>query len=115
MLNKTLNQFFDSWQEFVDEIKTGFQGDYHEYVNRLSVRDMLDEFLPYLSITERDKFYERLTPIDAQFDDVTRKSPHSIQKSKMNLSRRWYRIPKILVGDLRAGFEKRGFGDMVEN
>jgi hypothetical protein len=99
----TLNEQVDAWKHVVESVEDGYRLTIDDYTNDLAVRGWLDE--ARLLVTRRVSLSldVRLTALDARFMDATTVSRRHLPGAGPEW---WYRVPKVLVGEMRDDVER---------
>ncbi len=109
----TLNNLVNEWENFVNKCELGYRECFEEYINDISIREILFEITEKTGETLSNKILELINPIDKKFLSVT----NSIEKSLITLSTPkkkihdflYLRIPKNLTGDLKEDISEMAF------
>lgn len=101
----SLNALMNEWNVFVSEIERGYKECIYEYTNDLSVRDVLDELCSSVPANVRTAIEQKLNPIDIRYESATKPSTEPIVPGAVEKSARWYRIPKLLLEELKRDLE----------
>jgi hypothetical protein len=101
----TLNEHVDQWRTLVASVAVGYTMTIDDYTNDLAVREWLDQVRPMLTERVRRSLDERLSPLDEQFRGATQETARHMPGAG---SHWWYRLPIVLVGELREDAERMG-------
>lgn len=101
---QSFNEFINKWYIFVQEVEQGYEMTIDDYTNDLTKRDLIDELLRQLPETLKNKVNTLIEPSDKRFDSATNILKEPIFRED-NPPWWWYRIPKILVGELKEDVE----------
>jgi hypothetical protein len=99
----TLNEQVSAWQSMVESVEDGYDLTIDDYVNDLDVRGWLNEARPLLTGPVRQSLDDRPAVLDAHFQRATTTSSRQMPGAGPEW---WYRLPKVLVGDLREDVER---------
>lgn len=105
----SLDQLLTTWCSFVERIERGYGNSIYEYTNELSSRDVLEEILVSAPATARTELLGHLRPWDDRFERSTR--PVSVAVAPgvpKNAASWWYRVPRLLAGELEADLHSQG-------
>lgn len=104
----TLNSQMEAWAELVSEVETGYGMTIDDYTNDLSVRKWLEQVRALVTEPIADSIAERLAPLDQRFLDATVVPPHHMPGAGDGW---WYRLPRVLVDELREDAARMGLVD----
>lgn len=99
----TLNERVEAWQHLVESVEDGYTPTIDDYTNDLAVRTWLDSSRPLLTERVWESLDDRLAPLDKRFRQATREPPRRMPGAGTQW---WYRIPKVLVGELREDVDR---------
>lgn len=107
----SLNSLLQRWSNFVLQVERGYVGSIYEYINDLSVRDLLEEVTHKVPLTLCDNLLKLIRPWDERFNGATRKlsrslSPAITQDESFDW---WFRVPNKLDGELNEDLRSEGF------
>ena len=106
----TFNQLLRQWGDFVVRVERGYRDSIYEYVNDLSVRDLLEEILERATQTLREDLTELIQPWDERFYNATEEANRSVLPGVTQESPQhwWFRVPKKLGGELEEDLRSEG-------
>ncbi len=99
----TLNEQVDAWQHMLESVEEGYALTIDDYTNDLYVRGWLDQVRSLVTRPVRLSLDDRLAALDARFMHATTAPRRHMPGAG---SEWWYRVPKVLVGDLREDVER---------
>jgi hypothetical protein len=99
----TLNEQVDAWQHVVESVEEGYALTIDDYTNDLDVRGWLDRARSLVTRPVRLSLDDRLAALDARFTQATSAQWRHIPGAGPGW---WYRVPKVLVGELREDVER---------
>ena len=103
----TLNGLLNGWAEFVRQVERGYTFSIYDYINDLSVRDVLEDVLLSIRDSARTKVRAVLMPLDERFEKATRKIEKPLVPAD-DSRRWWFRVPLVLAGELKEDLEALG-------
>jgi hypothetical protein len=98
----TIEYLLNAWKSFVIQVENGYTESYYEYINDLATRDILEDLIRISRGSIRGKLLNFLEPLDLRFYQATVESDVLKAPEDRNNYAWWYRIPKILTGELRS-------------
>jgi hypothetical protein len=105
----TLDGLLADWQNLTHKISIGYDNNIYEYMNDLSVRDLLEELMENVSEELRNKIMELVKASDEAFYNVTVDVPKPLLAKHCSAEAFWWkRIPKILKDELEDDLKKEG-------
>ena len=107
-IERELETWLQRWRWFVEAVEAGYDDIDAEYFNDLSSREQLEGVCDALRPDTRKQFMTRLNPLDARFRDATRQATQPIWGTTAEAGWWDWRIPKILIGELKDDFHARG-------
>jgi hypothetical protein len=102
----SLNGLLQRWRSFVVQVEQGYEDSIYEYMNDLSVRDILEEIVLKAPYTLRCKLVELLRAWDERFYDMTREINKPLAQKSLPW---WSRVPKNLSDELGSDLKSGGF------
>ncbi len=104
----SLEERIESWRELVAEIEAGYPFTIDDYWNDVDTRTIVEQALEVLSPNGRSTLARVLAPLDERFLRATRliAEPWRTEGEVRNWPWTWYRIPHVLVEDLRNDVER---------
>lgn len=108
----TLEELARQWSDFVSEVEGGYKLPIYDYTNDLSVRDLLAELVNRVDRKTRDHALSLVAPSDERFRFATEELDKAIESAPEIRGWWWYRIPRILKGELRVDLEEEGLVEM---
>ena len=111
-----LKKLLNKYQKFIEEIRAGYNFSIYDYINDLSIRDLLEEKVEHLAEEIKNKYLYKLHKLDIAFKRLTNeiKTPLILTEftqtsSKKRTTQWWYyRIPKNLGSELKKDLEEAG-------
>jgi hypothetical protein len=101
----TLNSQVDAWAELVSSVEVGYGMTIDDYTNDLAVREWLEQVRALVTVRIADSMAARLAPLDQRFREATvaplRRMPGAGDGW-------WYRLPRVLVDELRDDAVRMG-------
>lgn len=101
----TFEKMFSLWSQFVKDVEYGYADSDVEYINDLSIRDLISTLVAALPPATGAKIEESIRPIDERFLSATILSNQAVGAGSAHW---WFRVPKVLTGELRSDFQSRG-------
>lgn len=113
---KNFKELLNKYQNFLEEIKTGYNFSIYDYINDLSIRDLPEKELEYLPKEIKNNYIHKLYELDTVFKNLTNeiKKPVGLPEVKpaspqQQMTRWWYyRIPKNLGPELKRDLKGTG-------
>lgn len=99
----TLNEQVDAWQHVVELVEKGYSLTVDDYTNDLHVRGWLDQARSLVTRPVVLSLGDRLATLDERFVDATIAPRRHMPGAGPEW---WYRVPKVLVGELREDVER---------
>jgi hypothetical protein len=105
----TLDGLVEAWSDFVRRVENGYEDSIYEYVNDLSMRELINEVSSRLPPAEQLRLQNVVDPLDARFKQATRRvSKVTAHTLLANLSPQGRRIPNVLTEELREDLIAEG-------
>ena len=101
--NLEITALIDSWHSFVVCVKEGYTDSSYEYLNDLSVRDILQSLIDATTGVLKSKLLELTNPSDEIFLLETREIATPLRRDKNIKNWWWYRIPLLESPELMDG------------
>ncbi|HUP62969.1 MAG TPA: hypothetical protein VNA69_21430 [Thermoanaerobaculia bacterium] len=106
---ESLEGLAELWKSFVREVEQGYSMSIYDYTNDLSIRDILDDVLTRVPLGVQQELKAELESWDDRYRLATKPAvvpilpgPDVVQNP------RWWRIPRVLTGELRDDFVSEG-------
>lgn len=105
----SLDQLLTTWCSFVEKVEGGYSDSIYEYTNDLASRDVLEELLEQAPGTAKARLVTFIEPWDERFARGTRAITLPIAPGvSKSAPSRWFRVPRILGGELEADLHSQG-------
>jgi hypothetical protein len=108
---KTLERDLQAWEEFVKRTDTGYNSSIYDYTNELSRRSSIEKTNQFISKAASEEITNYVITLDRAFLAATDKVQVPLLPSLGNEPEPgwwWYRIPKILLPELKDDLRSRG-------
>jgi hypothetical protein len=103
---RTLMGLIGRWREVVEQIEEGYEDNVYEYWNDVAMRDLLEELLAVVPAgSVRSWVTDEVCEIDIRY----RRGTREVDKPIFGSGERpwwWWRVPNVLVGELREDLEQ---------
>jgi 23S rRNA G2069 N7-methylase RlmK/C1962 C5-methylase RlmI len=99
----TVNEQVEAWQRLVESVEDGYPLTIDDYTNDLAVRQWLHLARSLLTDRVRQSLDRRLASLDERFTHATVGPRQRMPGAGL---RWWYRVPKVLVGELREDVDR---------
>jgi hypothetical protein len=103
----SFERLLDLWAEFVNDVETGYSDSGNEYINDLSIRDLIDELLANLPSDTAASIKDVVKPLDTRFGSATKPSSR-IGSGKAPKQDWWFRLPKRVGGQFETDLRDWG-------
>ena len=100
---QNFKEFMGKLYIFLGAVEKGFEATIYDYTNELTLRDQADRLLDEIPPILKKKVKNLLSDWDKRFDEATNVVSEPLLGE--NPQWWWYRIPKILVGELKEDVE----------
>lgn len=101
-----LDVALSKWAEFVEDVESGYAWPDYEYINDLSVRDILEDLLCNCDEATREALTAAIKPLDERFWAASRHGQGSLWKGREG--EWWSRVPLNPCADLEEDLRHRG-------
>lgn len=101
--NLEITMLIDRWHSFALSVKEGYTDSSYEYLNDLSVRDILQSLIDATTGVLQSKLLELTNPSDEMFLLETREIATPLRRDKSSNNWWWYRIPLLESPELMDG------------
>jgi hypothetical protein len=95
------------WAEFVTDVEMGYSDSGNEYINELSIRDLIDELLANLPADTAASIKDVVKPLDARFGSATKPSGR-VGTGGTPKKDWWFRLPKRVGGQFETDLRDWG-------
>lgn len=96
---QSFEEFMGKLYKFLGRVENGYEMTIDDYTNDLGRRDLAEELIAKVPSNLKKKISESLKVWDERYDKATNPTEKSILKE--NGSWWWYRLPKILIDELK--------------
>ncbi len=106
----SLQQLLQQWRNFVVRVEQGYADSIYEYMNELSVRDLLEEILRSVPHGLQKALAQWITPWDKRFAEATREIGRAMLPAVEQEAPLWwwFRIPKNPGEELEEDLRSEG-------
>lgn len=104
----SLEQLLYRWSHFVLQVERGYDYSIYDYINDLSVRDLLEEILVQVPSSLREKLAQQIRTWDERFYKATQETEKPLVHAD-GLSSWWFRVPKLPGDELRSDLIAKGY------
>jgi hypothetical protein len=105
----SIDALVDAWARLVKAVEAGYRLSIYDYTHDLMHRDALAELLHGLPALLEESIRVAVQPLDERFLFATQSADVPLAPDiEAGAARWWYRMPRLLVGELRQDLQELG-------